>query len=88
MQLIVDNLNLLGIKHNNFVYESNLIDNKLVLKIVKKLKKGNFIYEGKLEAPKGEQTKNWKTRDQLLFKSTIFGDDNDRPLQKADGSFT
>ena len=41
-----------------------------------------------MEAPKGEQTKNWKTRDQLLFKSTIFGDDNDRPLQKADGAWT
>jgi len=88
MQLIISNLKLLGVKHNNFVYESNLIDNKLVLKIVKKLKKKNFIYEGKLEAPKGEQTKNWKTRDQLLFKSTIFGDDNDRPLQKADGAWT
>ena len=88
MQLIISNLKLLGVKHNNFVYESNLIDNKLVLKIVKKLKKKNFIYKGKLEAPKGEQTKNWKTRDQLLFKSTIFGDDNDRPLQKADGAWT
>ena len=88
MQLIISNLKLLGVKHNNFVYESNLIDNKLVLKIVKKLKKENFIYQGKLEAPKGEQTKNWKTRDQLLFKSTIFGDDNDRPLQKADGAWT
>ena len=39
MQLIISNLKLLGVKHNNFVYESNLIDNKLVLKIVKKLKK-------------------------------------------------
>ena len=88
MQLIMDNLNLLGIKHNNFVYESNLIDNKLVLKTVQKLKKRNYIYKGKLDAPKGEQTKNWRTRDQLLFKSTIFGDDNDRPLQKEDGAWT
>ena len=88
MQLIVSNLNLLGIKHNNFVYESKLINNKMVSKIVQKLKKENYIYEGKLEAPKGEQAKDWKKRDQLLFKSTAFGDDKDRPLQKADGSWT
>ena len=88
MQLIMGNLNLLGVKHNNFVYESKLIDNKMVSKIVKKLKRENYIYEGKLKAPKGEQTKDWKARNQLLFKSTIFGDDIDRPLQKADGAWT
>ena len=88
MQLIMENLNLLGVKHNNFVYESKLIDNKMVSKIVKKLQKENFIYKGKLEAPKGEQTKDWKTRNQLLFKSTLFGDDTDRSLQKADGAWT
>ena len=88
MQLIMRNLNLLGVKHNNFVYESKLIDNKMVSKIVQKLKRENYIYEGKLKAPKGEEIKDWKARNQLLFKSTIFGDDTDRPLQKADGEWT
>ena len=88
MQLIKGNLNLLGVKHNNFVYESKLINNKMVSKVVKKLKKENYIYEGKLDIPKGEQTKNWKIRNQLLFKSTLFGDDTDRALQKADGAWT
>ena len=88
MQLIKSNLNILGVKHNNFVYESNLIDNKTVSKIVNKLKKKNYIYEGILEVPKGEQMTNWKKRKQLLFKSTVFGDDADRPLQKADGTWT
>jgi len=88
MQLIISNLNLLGVKHNNFIYESKLINNKMVSKIIKKLKKKNYIYKGKLEAPKGEQTKDWKIRDQLLFRSTIFGDDADRPLKKADGTWT
>ena len=88
MELITKNLHLLGVKHNNFVYESKLINNKMVAKTVKKLEKKNYIYKGKLEAPKAEQTKDWKTRDQLLFKSTAFGDDIDRPLQKADGSWT
>ena len=88
MKLIMDNLNLLGVKHNNFVYESNLIDKKMVSKIIKKLEKKNYIYKGKLDSPKGEQTKDWKIRDQLLFKSTMFGDDADRPLQKEDGTWT
>ena len=88
MKLIMNNLNLLGVKHNNFVYESNLIDKKMVSKIIKKLEKKNYIYKGKLDSPKGEQTKGWKIRDQLLFKSTMFGDDADRPLQKEDGTWT
>jgi len=88
MQLIISNLNLLGVKHNNFVYESKLINNKIVLKIVKKLQKENLIYKGKLKAPKGEEIKDWKKRNQLLFKSTSFGDDSDRALQKEDGSWT
>jgi arginyl-tRNA synthetase len=88
MQIIKNNLSLLGIKHNNFIYESKLIKDNEVLKIVKKLKKENYIYEGTLGVPKGEQTKNWKVRNQLLFKSTLFGDDTDRALQKADGTWT
>ena len=88
MQIIKENLNLLGIKHNNFVYESNLIEKKFVLKTINKLKKKNYIYEGMLKPPKGEKVKDWKIRKQLLFKSTIFGDDIDRPLQKADGTWT
>ena len=88
MKLIMNNLNLLGVKHNNFVYESNLIDKKMVSKIIKKLEKKNYIYKGKLDSPKGEQAKDWKIRNQLLFKSTMFGDDADRPLQKEDGTWT
>ena len=43
MQLIGDNLNLLGVTHNNFVYESKLIDKKIVSKIIKKLQKKKYI---------------------------------------------
>ena len=88
MELIKNNLKMLGVKHNNYVYESKLINDKMVSNVIKKLEKKNFIYKGKLEAPKGEITSNWKERDQLLFKSTNFGDDIDRPLQKADGEWT
>ena len=88
MILIKKNLNLLGIEHNNFVYESNLINKNLVSKTVKNLQKNDYIYNGRLDPPKGEKSKNWKIRNQLLFKSTIFGDDIDRPLQKEDGEWT
>ena len=86
--LIKNNLDLLGVKHDNFVYESKLINEKKVSKVIKKLKKKNFIFVGKLPAPKGEQKTDWISRNQLLFKSTLFGDDSDRPLQKADGTWT
>ena len=88
MELIKMNLNLLGIKHNNFVYESNLINNNTVSKAIKKLEKKKYIFKGILKAPKGEITSNWKTREQLLFKSTLFGDDTDRALTKSDGTWT
>ena len=88
MDLIKDDLDLLGVKHNNFVYESQLIKNKMVDKTINKLKKKRYVYKGKLEEPKGEKNKDWKARDQLLFRSTKFGDDVDRPLQKIDSTWT
>ena len=44
--------------------------------------------EGFLDPPKGDPAKNWKKIKRLIFKSTIFGDDTDRALQKNDGSWT
>ncbi|MDC0205538.1 arginine--tRNA ligase [Pelagibacteraceae bacterium] len=88
MNLIKNNLNQLGIRHDNFVYESQLIKNKVVFKTVEKLKKLNYVYTGKLSSPKGEKFSDWEPRDQLLFKSTQFGDDTDRALQKSDNSWT
>ena len=88
IELIKNNLDNLGVKHDNFVYESELIKNEFVSKTIKKLQKDNYVYKGKLEPPKGELSKNWKTRDQLLFNSTKFGDDTDRALQKEDKTWT
>ena len=88
IELIKKNLDNLGVKHDNFVYESELIKNEFVSKTIKKLQKDNYVYKGKLEPPKGELSKDWKTRDQLLFNSTKFGDDTDRALQKEDKTWT
>jgi len=88
LKLIKFNLSNLGIIHDNFVNEVDIVKNKEVEKVIKKLKKDNFLYNGKIKAPKGEDSLEWVEREQLLFKSTDFGDDKDRSLQKADKSWT
>ncbi len=86
--LIKSDLSILKIKHDNFISEKELVGKNLVHKSVEKLKKNNFVEMGFLQKPKGEDAKNWKKREQLIFKSTKFGDDSDRSLQKADGTWT
>ena len=88
LKLIKQNLNSLGIVHDNFVSEKKLVINQEVKKVIDHLKKDNFIYKGKIKAPTGENTNDWTEREQLLFRSTDFGDDKDRALQKSDGSLT
>ena len=86
--LIKNNLKSLGIKHDNFVSEKNIVSNNEVESVIDFLEKNNFIYKGKIKAPAGEDNKDWVEREQLLFKSTEFGDDKDRALQKSDGTWT
>ena len=88
LNLIKKNLNSLGINHDNFVSEKKLVSNKEVENVVNFLQKNKFVYKGKIKAPAGENSKNWVEREQLLFKSTDFGDDKDRALQKSDGAWT
>ena len=88
IKLIKFNLKNLGITHDNFASEIILIKNNEVEKVVDKLKKNNFVYEGKIKAPEGEEDSKWVERKQLLFRSTDFGDDKDRALQKSDKSWT
>ena len=88
LEMIKQNLLNLGINHDNFVKETLLVEQKEVDKSVELLKKKKFIYTGKIDAPESENEKNWQKRDQLLFKSTDFGDDKDRALQKADKTWT
>ena len=88
LELIKINLNSLGIHHDHFVFESQLYKNNEIQDTVEKLKKKDLIYYGKIAAPKFKEEKNWKERKQLLFKSTLYGDDKDRPLQKNDSSWT
>ena len=88
LKLIKTNLANLGIVHDKFTSETQIVLNQEVEKVIQKLKEKNLVYEGTIKAPKGENDDNWVEREQLLFKSTDFGDDKDRVLQKSDKSWT
>ena len=88
MELIKKDLKLLGISHDNFFSETDIVNKDLVNKAVKILKDKNYVEEGFLQPPKGEPNTDWKKIKRLIFKSTLFGDDTDRALQKNDGSWT
>ncbi|MDA7573106.1 arginine--tRNA ligase [Candidatus Pelagibacter sp.] len=88
IKLIKANLQNLGIIHDKFINETEIVHNNEVEKVIEKLKKKDLVYEGKIKAPKNENDKKWIEREQLLFRSTDFGDDKDRALQKSDKSWT
>ncbi len=88
MTLIKDDLKKLGIEHDNFFSETELVNKDFVNNTVKQLQNRNLVKEGYLDPPKGEKSKNWKKIKRLIFKSTQFGDDTDRALKKDDGSWT
>ena len=88
LKMIKNNLASLGINHDKFVSETEIVLNNEVEKVIDKLKDKNLVYLGKIKAPKIDNDENWIERKQLLFKSTDFGDDKDRALQKSDKSWT
>ncbi len=88
IELIKKDLKKINIEFDNFVYESKVVKNKTIDKVFDLLNAKNLLYEGYLQKPKGEDIDKWQPRKQLLFKSTNFNDDNDRPFKKADGEWT
>lgn len=78
----------LGIKHDIFFSEQSLHDKGKIEETVKLLERMGLIYEGTLPAPKGKIHEEWDNRVQKLFKSTKYGDSQDRPIEKADGSWS
>jgi arginyl-tRNA synthetase len=88
--MIEDDLDQLGIRHDVFFSERSLIEGEHdeVAETIAELKGKGLIYEGLLPPPKGQIDEDWEEREQLLFRSTEFGDDMDRPLVKSDGSYT
>jgi arginyl-tRNA synthetase len=90
MEMIKDDLAALNIRHDVFFSEASLQANgkDQIKAAIEELRKKGLIYEGTLDKPKGHDDGDWEDRVQTLFKSTEFGDDEDRALQKSDGSYT
>ena len=88
MALIRDDLEALGVRHDLFRSERELVDSGAIETVVAELEGRNLVYTGVLDPPKGKTPDDWEPRPQLLFRATEFGDDVDRPLRKSDGSWT
>ncbi|MGA3307241.1 MAG: arginine--tRNA ligase [Xanthobacteraceae bacterium] len=83
-------LDTLDIRHDVFFNESSLVagSSDRVGATIRALRQRGYVYEGRLPPPRGAPVEDWEDREQMLFRSTAFGDDIDRPLKKSDGSYT
>ncbi|MCA1334180.1 arginine--tRNA ligase [Pseudooceanicola marinus] len=88
MDLIREDLKMLGVEMDVFFSEKSLYGTGLIEKAIEQLRSQGLIYRGVLEPPKGKQPEDWEPREQTLFKSTEHGDDVDRPIMKSDGAWT
>ena len=86
--MIKDDLALLGIHHDLFSSEAELQAAGKPEQAEAWLRERGFVYDGVLEAPKGETPEDWEPVELPLFRSTQFGDDQDRPIKKSNGSWT
>jgi arginyl-tRNA synthetase len=89
LDLIRHDLGLLGIHHDLFASEAELHGSGKVEEAMDNLRAKGLVYEGQLERPKSlDPHDEWEPVELTLFKSTQFGDDQDRPMKKSDGSWT
>jgi arginyl-tRNA synthetase len=89
LDLIRHDLGLLGIHHDRFASESELQASGAVDRALDVLREKGLVYEGELERPKSlDSCDEWEPVELTLFRSTRFGDDQDRPVKKSDGSWT
>ena len=85
---IRDDLAALGVYHDVFTSEAALAAEGRIEETLAQLERQGLVYEGVLPPPKGRPSADWQPRPQLLFRSTAFGDDVDRPLKRAGGEWT
>ncbi|MBA2918639.1 arginine--tRNA ligase [Sphingomonas sp. MAH-20] len=86
--MIKADLALLGIHHDLFASEAEVQAAGKPEAAEQWLRAHDLVYDGFLEAPKGETPEDWEPVELPLFRSTKFGDDQDRPIKKSDGSWT
>ena len=88
MDLIRSDLLALGVKMDVFYSEKSLYGTGRIEAALANLDSKGLLYQGTLEAPKGKLPEDWEPREQTLFRSTLHGDDVDRPVKKSDGGWT
>ncbi|MCA1748966.1 MAG: arginine--tRNA ligase, partial [Sphingomonadales bacterium] len=88
MDRIRADLALLGIHHDVFASEAAVQAAGKHEAAERQLRAAGFVYDGLLEPPKGKAAEDWEPVELPLFRSTRFGDDQDRPIRKSDGSWT
>ncbi|CAA9495090.1 MAG: Arginyl-tRNA synthetase [uncultured Sphingomonas sp.] len=89
LELIRSDLALLGIHHDKFASEAELQRSGAVDRAMQVLRGKGLVYQGVLERPKSlDEQDEWEPVELTLFRSTAFGDDQDRPMKKSDGSWT
>ncbi|HTG37602.1 arginine--tRNA ligase [Sphingomonas sp.] len=88
LELIRADLALLGIHHDVFASEAELQAAGKPEAAEAWLRERDLVYDGVLEAPKGETPEDWEPVELPLFRSTRFGDDQDRPIRKSNGAWT
>ena len=86
---IRSDLALLGIHHDVFASEAEVHEHGLADAALETLREKGLVYEGVLERPKSlDPHDEWEPVELTLFRATEFGDDQDRPVKKSDGSWT
>ena len=89
LDIIRHDLGLLGIHHDKFASEDELQQSGAVERGMATLEGKGLVYRGVLERPKSlDEHDEWEPVELTLFASSKFGDDQDRPMQKSDGSWT
>ena len=88
LDLIRHDLGLLGVHHDLFASEWEIQESGAVDRALQLLDEKGLVYTGTLPPPRGKTLDDWEPKDLLLFRSTQFGDDQDRPIKKSDGSWT
>ncbi|HEX8526312.1 arginine--tRNA ligase [Allosphingosinicella sp.] len=88
LDLIRADLAKLGVHHDLFASEHEVQDSGAVDRAFALLAEKGLVYTGTLPPPKGKTVEDWEPTELTLFRSTAFGDDQDRPIRKSDGSWT
>ncbi len=87
MKWIKSTLAKLKIQHNVFSSEKEIVNSNAIKEAFIDLEKKNLTYTGIPPKPHNA-SEEWKPTECLMFKSTAFGDNDDRVIQKNDGSYT